>query len=85
MKHSAMQRFIQRLTQAGFLVAALSLLAACGGGGGGDGGAPPPPPPPAALTYSVELTGLVLEDSRSGADVVATGLPLQGAEARRNP
>lgn len=84
MKRSVMQRFIQRLTQAGFLVAALSLLAACGGGGG-DGGTPPPLPPPAALTYSVELTGLVLEDSRSGADVVATGLPLQGAEARRNP
>ena len=85
MKRSATHRFIQRLTQVGFLVLPLSLLAACGGGGGGDGGTPPPPPPPAALTYSVELTGLVLEDSRSGANVVATGLPLQGAEARRNP
>jgi|GEM_PF-2645536 len=68
-------------------LAPLLFLAACGGGGGGggDNGGGPPPPPPVAVTYSVTLTELDLEDTRSGTAVDPTGLPVAGAQASRNP
>lgn len=58
------------------------LLAGCGGGGGGDGGGTVPPPPPAA-TFTLELTAMTIDDTRTGAAVVATGLPVSGATASK--
>jgi hypothetical protein len=59
-------------------------VCACGGGGGDSGGGSPPPPPPAALTYTVQLVDAGLQDTATGLSVEATGLPLNGATARRN-
>lgn len=61
------------------------LIAGCGGGGGGGTNPPPPPPPPAAVTYSVQLTDMSLNDVRSGDAVSPTGLPVDGATATRQP
>lgn len=60
------------------------MVSACGGGGGDSGGGSPPPPPSAALTYSVQLVDVSLEDTVTGLPVEATGLPVSGATARRN-
>jgi len=82
---------MNRHTKAGFFRSAVRrypalslviglLLAGCGGGGGGGGGTPPPPPPPpSARTFTLELTGVTIEDTRSGAAVDPTGLPIRGA------
>ena len=73
------------------IAAALAVLtlAACGGGGGGGGGGAGggggTPPPPAATTYSVTLTGIALTDRLTDEDIVAGGLPLDGATATRSP
>jgi len=84
---------MNHLTKAGFFrgagrrYPALSLvigllLAGCGGGGGGGGGGgEPPPPPPSASTFTLELTSVTIEDTRSGAAVDPTGLPIRGATA----
>ena len=59
----------------------------CGGGGGDGGGSPPPPPPPppAAVTYTLTLTGIDLDDTRGGVTVDPSGLPIDGARATRQP
>lgn len=68
------------------LVLVAGLVTACGGGGGDSGGSttPPPPPPPVAVTYTLELTGMSLEDTRTNTAVDPTGLPIAGATASRN-
>jgi hypothetical protein len=66
------------------MVVVLLLAAGCGGGSGG-GTNPPPPPPPTGVTYTVQLTGVNLVDTRSAADVDPTGLPIAGATATRQP
>jgi len=59
------------------------LLQACGGGGhgggggGGGGGS-------TSVTYSAQLTGITLEDTRRGQAVTATGGPVPGATITRN-
>ena len=67
------------------VLGALAMTAgACGGGGGGgsdSGGVTPP----AAVTYSVTLTEITLTDRQTDTAVAATGLPLSGAVATRNP
>lgn len=58
----------------------------CGGGGGGTAGAGGGNGgPPNAKTYTLELTGLELTDTRTGAAVDAGGLPIKGATVTRDP
>ncbi len=61
-------------------------LCACGGGGGGDGGGSSSGggATTAPVTYSANVTALVLEDTRSGEGIVVDGLPLAGATVTRN-
>jgi len=67
------------------MIVVLVLLLAAGCGGGSGGGTNPPPPPPSGVTYTVQLTGVSLVDTRAGADVDPTGLPIAGATATRQP
>ena len=60
------------------------LVSACGGGGGSDEGGGNVPPPTAARSYSVQLVDAGLEDSLTGLDVEASGLPVSGATATRD-
>lgn len=73
------------LTLSGLVLVA-GLVSACGGGGAESGGGspPPPPPPPATVTYTLQLTGMSLEDTRTNTAVDPTGLPIAGATASRN-
>jgi hypothetical protein len=66
------------------IVLAATMICACGGGGDSGSENPPPPPPPASLTYSVQLLDAGLEDTVTGMSVDATGLPVNGATARRD-
>ena len=59
------------------------VLCACGGGGSDAGSGNVPPPPP-ANSYTLQLVDASLEDTLSGVEIEASGLPVSGATARRD-
>jgi len=80
------KRHNMKLASATTLAAMATFLAACGGGGGGgDGGVINPPAPPASVTFTLALTDISLTDLQTNTSLVATGLPIDGAVATRNP